>query len=98
MKWQNDESVLIFCNKCQVKEKATGSKGAESGESIEDQWKRAIEENDNKRIKHLFKEHHKTTKFLKIKFENGDNSLHTAIRANNSRLAKFLIILKMNVC
>ena len=65
--------------------------------SVEDQWMRAIEANDNKKIKQLFKEHHKSTKFLKIKFANGDNSLQTAVRANNSRVSKFLLILKINV-
>ena len=95
----------------QVKEKAKQNVEAENGgntqdedkeksgkgDSIEAEWRQAIENNDNKKIKHLFKEHHKQIKFLKIKFDNGDNSLHCAIRAGNSRLAKFLIILKMNV-
>ena len=66
--------------------------------TIEQQWFNAIASHDNKKIKHLFKNHHKRLKFLKIKCEDGDNSLHKAIQAGNQRLAKFLLILKMDVC
>ena len=66
--------------------------------TIEQEWRNAITSSDNKKIKHLFKEHHKRIKFLKIKFEDGDNSLHRAIQTRNLLLAKFLLILKMNVC
>ena len=66
--------------------------------AVEQEWLNSITSRDNKNIKRLFKEHHRRIKFLQIKFEDGDNSLHKAIQTGNTRLAKFLIILKMNVC
>ena len=66
--------------------------------TIEQEWLNAVTSNDNKKIKHLFKEHHPRIKFLRLKFEDGDNSLHKAIQKGNRRLARFLLILKMNVC
>lgn len=66
--------------------------------SIEYQWKEAVKQSDNLKIRSLFKSHHKKIKFFQIRFENGDTSLHYAARKGNVKLVKFFLILQMNVC
>lgn len=62
-----------------------------------DEWKKAVDEGNNERIKTLFRSHYKQLNFLQLKWENGDNSFHRACTLNNIKLVKFLLILKVNV-
>ena len=67
-------------------------------ESIEEKWKQAVQTSNNQKLKELFQNHRRQVNFLKIIFENGDNSLHYAARSGNIKLAKLLIIVGIDVC
>lgn len=79
---------------------------AEERARIEQEWKKAVQTSNNKKLKQLFVDYGQKkylsigryVDFVKIMFENGDNSLHYAVRRNNIKLCKLLIMIKIDVC
>ena len=83
----------------------TGKRGETSKSSktkkvelpIEEQWKNAVIDNNNKKLKSLYQKHRKQINFATIIFENGDTSLHYAARTGNKKLVQFLLLVKSDV-
>ena len=64
----------------------------------EEEWKHAVQTSNNKKLKQIFEQFNNRLNFANIYFENGDNSLHYAARTGNTKLAKLLIIVGLDVC
>ena len=75
----------------------TFSYDTQAKEKLENEWRKAVEGKNNKKIQTLVKQYHKQCNFLRVKWDNGDNSLHMAAKSGNTSLVKFLLLLKMNV-
>ena len=61
------------------------------------EWKNAVEQGNNSKIKKLFTKHYKHLNFLRLKWDNGDNTLHRACALNNIKLVTFLLLVKLNI-
>lgn len=61
------------------------------------EWKKAVDSSNNSHIKNLVTLHYKEINLLRIKWHNGDNTLHRACATNNLKLIKVLLKLKLNI-
>lgn len=65
---------------------------------IKEEWIKAVISSNNKKLSQLYSNYAQDIDFIQINFDNGDNSLHYAVRTNNLKLCKLLIKLNIDVC
>ena len=65
---------------------------------LKDEWMRSVHTSNNRNLKYMLETYGQQIDFISIVFENGDNSLHTAVRTGNEKLCQFLLMCGIHVC